>query len=92
MKDFVLKQDYLNQYSQINWITENENFEKELEDKFNAIMGETYSKAMKKAKLFEMIANEAPIAVDKEDIFQDKLFSGDLILKQKYIWQDEIIK
>lgn len=46
-----------------------------------------YSKAILKARTFDLIARKARIAVDKTDIFQDKLFSGDLMKRQRGIWQ-----
>ena len=61
--------NYSNQFSQTKWIVQNEDFEKMLLERYENIMKNTfYSKAMKKAKVFEMLANDAPIAVDREDI------------------------
>lgn len=49
------------------------------------------SKAIAKAKTFEFIANNARIAVDKLNIFQDKLQGSSIMVKQRGKWQSEII-
>lgn len=83
---------YLNQYEQPKWQTDGIDFEKILNEEFKKIMGdENCSKSIKKAKLFNFIAENAPVAVEKEDIFQDKIYSGGLMLKQRIIWQDEVV-
>ena len=66
-----------NQFEEINWIETSGVSEEEL---FSAINNLTdnkdgLSKAMIKAKSLEYIANKSRIAIDKNDIFQDKLFA-----------------
>ena len=62
----------LNQFENIEWI---ENSGLDLEDlllKYNQLMEQEgiLSKAMLKAKTFELLANHARIAIDKDDIFE----------------------
>lgn len=84
--------DYLNQFTSINWIKEKKDFDCELRQKINLICeNNSISKPMRKAKAFEIIANEAPVAVDKEDIFQEKIFSGNIIGSITAKWQNEIV-
>lgn len=79
----------LNQFENIEWI---ENSGLNLEDllsKYNQLMEQdgTLSKAVIKAKTFELLANHARIAIDKDDIFQDKLYAAEkLIEKQRNTW------
>ena len=44
-----------------------------------------------KAKTFEMILKNSRIAIDKDDIFQDKLFGRDMIASQRWTWEREVI-
>ncbi len=54
--------------------------------------GNGFSKALIKAKTFALIAEKSRIAIDKDDIFQDKLFGGGIIAAQRSFWEQEIIK
>ncbi len=45
------------------------------------------AKALIKAKTFALIAEKSRIAVDSEDIFQDKLFGGGIMERQRRRWQ-----
>ncbi len=49
------------------------------------------SKALIKARTFELICSNAKIAVDKEDIFQDKIVGRKLMVDQRGRWEKEII-
>lgn len=81
-----------NQFEEINWIETSGVSEEEL---FSAINNLTdnkdgLSKAMIKAKSLEYIANKSRIAIDKNDIFQDKLFAKHIIADQRNRWQKEV--
>ncbi|MBE6637018.1 MAG: hypothetical protein E7618_04365 [Ruminococcaceae bacterium] len=49
-------------------------------------------KAVIKAKSYALILEHARLAIDKEDIFQDKLFGGGLIAEQRERWQTAVIQ
>lgn len=51
---------------------------------------ENQPKAIIKARTFELILHHAVIAVDKKDVFQDKIFGGNIMLKQRQKWEAEI--
>ncbi len=80
-----------NEFNNIRWIEETGISETELLKEYNIIMNSNMPKAIKKASLFEMISNKSRIAVDKKDIFQDKLFGGNLIKRQRNKWFSEIV-
>lgn len=91
MKKFTTENtNLLTQFENIEWIKGMT--PDELEKRYSELMGnkKVFSKAILKAKTFELIAENAPIAVDKDDIFQDKLFSGDLVSGQRWEWEGEI--
>lgn len=91
--DFNLKRSNLiNQFSKTNWLIDSGITKEELEKEISIIESEFRSKAIIKAKTFELIANKSRIAIDKDDIFQDKLFGGKLMNSQKWKWEDEIKK
>ena len=58
----------------------------ELEDK-----EKTFPKALIKAHTFELICNNARIAIDKNDIFQDKIVGRKLMVDQRGRWEKSII-
>lgn len=80
------------QFDNIGWIEESGIGERELREAVDSLTyAEGLSKAMIKAKTFELVAQKSRIAVDKDDIFQDKLFGGNLILNQRNIWERQVI-
>ena len=79
------------EFTETDWI-ENSGLDsclilKEVED----IEKQYSSKAIIKAKTFEFIANNAYIAVDKYNIFQDKLQGSSIMVKQRSKWQKQVI-
>lgn len=91
MKKFPIDKTSLdNQYNNIKW--ENGLTETELNERASRLVEnkEGFSKAVLKAKAFELVAENAPIAVDKDDIFQDKLFHGGIVRGLRWEWEDEI--
>ena len=81
------------QFDNIQWIEESGLSESELKLMVDTLMKNNggLSKAMIKAKTFELIANKSRIAVDRDDVFQDKLFSGGLILNQRNTWEKQVL-
>lgn len=83
-----------NQFSNIEWIADSGVSPEELEEMYNSIMQNNADlpKCLIKAKTFDMILRNSRIAVDTDDIFQDKLYGRDIIAKQRWSWQREIIR
>ncbi len=84
-----------NQFDNINWIDESGVSKTELNELFYKLMerdnGENH--ALLKADTFALICEKSRIAIDTDDIFQDKIFDGGLIDIQRWnIWHDSIIK
>ena len=84
----------INQFDNIKWIENSGVCEEELNVLYNSLMKGNYPKAILKAKTFELILEKARIAIDKDDIFQDKVFQshecGGMMAEQRDIWEDEI--
>lgn len=86
----------INKFDNINWIEESGVDEEELRFLYNTLMKENLSKPMLKAKAFELILENSRLAIDKDDIFQDKIFEsekwGGIIVEQRNFWESEIKK
>ena len=81
MKNFNFDNKNLrNQYDFIEWIEESGITEEALLSEFDALMklDGKVSRAVLKAKLFALICEKSCLAIDKDDIFQEKLFHGRL--------------
>jgi hypothetical protein len=90
-------QSLINQFKNTEWIEESGVSAQELADICNKITKneEGFSKCIIKAKTFAAILENSRIAIDKDDIFQDKIYdnktwSGTLTV-QRGTWQKEII-
>lgn len=83
-----------NQFDHIAWLEDSGLSFEELEKRFDIIMEnkEALPVNLMKAKTFDLLARHARIAVDRDDIFQDKLCSGGLMQKQRMIWHRRIIE
>ena len=85
-----------NQFQNIDWIEESGLDTDALLKALDALMesGKEESRAVLKAKTFAMICEKSRIALDKDDIFQDKIFQGEkwgsFIAKQRNVWEAEI--
>lgn len=75
----VLKEQFTN----ASWIEDSGLSPKKLEEEIKKIEGTGTSRARIKADTFGFLAENAPIAVTPKDVFQEKLFSGDLMKKQQ---------
>lgn len=80
------------QFEQIDWIVHNGVDEAALIAAYEELLQSTKGqpKALIKAKTFELILTKAPIAIDRYDIFQDKLLSARIMQVQRYYWEKEI--
>lgn len=81
------------QFENICWIENSGISEAELKAEANKLTEnkEGLPKAITKAKTFELIAIHSRIAIDKDDIFQDKLFGKDIIAAQRWIWENDVV-
>ena len=80
------------QFELIDWIIHNGVDESALIAAYEELLQSTKGqpKALIKAKTFELILTKAPIAIDRYDIFQDKLLSARIMQMQRYYWEKEI--
>ncbi len=94
MKKFDFdNKDLRNQYQSISWIEESGLSSDALLSEFEALMeeGKAENHAILKAKAFRLICEKSRLAVDKEDIFQEKLFDANLLNKQRWeIWHKAV--
>ena len=82
----------INQYDNITYIEDSgvsfEEMTKFYSDLMQSDNGDNHD--LIKANLFDYILTNAKIAIDKEDIFQEKVFDGDLIGLQRKKWLSDI--
>lgn len=80
------------QFEQIDWIVQDGIDEAALLSTYDKLLQDMKGqpKAKIKAKTFELILNKGPIAIDKKDIFQDKLWGGNILQTQRNEWEREI--
>lgn len=94
MKQFDKRNKNLTeQFENINWIENSGVSPEELKEMYSRIMSEceTLPKNIIKAKVFDMVLRNSRIAIDKEDIFQDKLFCKDMVAGLCWRWERELI-
>ena len=75
------------QFSDVAWIAESGIGLEELERQVAELERSLPSKALIKARTIALIAEKGQIAIDKEDIFQDKLLGGKIISDQRKRWE-----
>jgi formate C-acetyltransferase len=81
-----------NQYGRIDWGGFSpETFEKEALQFSNSLESRKLPKARVKAELFAWVLNNAPVAVDPYDFFQDHLAHCNVVQKQRQRWIDEVL-
>lgn len=94
MKSFDMNNYSLrNQFKDVEWIENSGVSYDEINSFFDELMTEDgkESRAVLKAKLFAYICENSRIAIDKDDIFQDKIFAGEFLDKQRYdCWATEV--
>lgn len=81
-----------NQFENICWIENSGISYDELKQEYKKLMEnkDKLSHALIKAKAFELICGKSRIAIDSDDIFQDKIFAADFMTAQRLEWQNEI--
>ena len=78
------------QFTNPNWIPDSGITAEVLEALISEIEQTNTPKDIVKAKTFESIATKAMIAVDTDDIFQDKLMGVGIMAKQRDRWENAV--
>ncbi len=85
VSDFESRKSVLaKEYEDIKWIENSGLDEDKLKEKIFKIESKCYPLCITKAKTFEMIVSKAMLAVDKDDIFQEKIFGRGLMNERTY--------
>ncbi len=79
-----------NEFITPSWIAESGVSREKIAELITGIEGSYQSKAIIKAKTFEMIAERAQIGVDRDDIFQDKLNAYKFMAWQRGRWEKAV--
>ena len=88
MKSFFETREKIStQYTNTNWIEESGLSKEELEALCAELTNSNLPKATAKAKTFELIATRSRIAIDPDDIFQEKLRGYGIMSRQRYFWE-----
>ena len=93
MKLFEMENPALrNQFDYISWIEQSGVSEQELNESYKRLMEQDgkVSRTLIKAKLFALLCEKSRLAIDKEDIFQDKLWSGNFLNEQRDLWYTQV--
>ena len=89
--DFDAKRRLIDEQSRSPvWIDESGYSDEELNRAVKEIETCGASKAIMKAKTFELIAQKGRIALDKDDIFQYKLSGGGIMADQRCRWENNV--
>ncbi len=86
-----VKEKLSKQYKEINWMEESGKPKEELASIAQQISDEDIPRPIAKAKTLRLVVNEGRIAIDKEDMFQDKLDVVGILSKQKWYWHRKVI-
>lgn len=78
------------QFETVKWLADSGLSEQELEAAVQDMEKSGLPKALIKAKILELIAQKGRIAIDKEDIFQDKLEGKGILRKQRMRWAKQV--
>ena len=90
-KMFYFEKDNLEgQFDSTRWLPHSGLSLADLEKRCAEIENSNSSKAIIKAKTFEMIANNARIAVYPDDIFQSHVMGGDIMPSQRRRWETAV--
>ena len=88
MKNFFdAREKIAGQYTDTNWIEESGLSKEELERLCTELTNSSLPKATAKAKTFELIVKHSRIAIDPDDIFQEKLRGYGIMSRQRYFWE-----
>ena len=83
-----------NQFDDVSWIEESGLNDSQLREEVLKLTEnmQNLSRAVVKARTFELILKKSRIAIDQDDIFQDKLFGRGIISSQRASWEKEVIE
>ena len=85
------KDNIHSEFKNIDWIGDEDTIAR-IEEEVREIEARESSRAIAKAKTFELLASRSRIAVDKYNIFQNKLESGSVMSSQRARWREEVIR
>ena len=88
-----VREKLASQYADIKWIKESGLDEASLKEGYHQLMAalEGAPKPIIKARTFEYLVKNGRIAIDEQDIFQDKLQHFGILEQQRNAWCDEAI-
>lgn len=88
-----VREKLANQYTDIQWIQESGLDETSLKEGYHKLMASMKGapKPIMKARTFEYLLQNGRIAIDEEDIFQDKLQHFGIMEQQRNNWCKEVI-
>jgi len=86
----VKRSCFENQFEAPQWFCDGSLSEQEVEAAVLELEKSERPKALIKAKSLELIAQKGRIAIDKEDIFQDKLEGKGILRKQRMRWAKQV--
>ena len=80
------------QFDSVSWLEDSGLSESELRAEALKLTenGSDLSHAIAKARTFELILKKSRIAIDREDIFQDKIFGKGIIAAQRAAWNPRL--
>ncbi len=79
------------EFSDVAWLDETGLRHDDLIKQVELIETSYKSRSIIKAKIFELLADKSRIAIDKYNIFQDKLYCGAIIQSERLKWQKEAL-
>ncbi len=83
-----------NQFDNIKWIEKTGVSPEEIKMSADMLLKENYPKPILKAKMFELVLEKSRIAIDKDDVFQDKIFDGNkgerTVANLRFRWYNEV--
>lgn len=80
------------QFENIRWIEESGEPKERLLERIKELEDGGMHKQSLRAATFEIMTKYSRIAVDETDIFQDKLFGGDVMGAQRYNWERQVLE
>jgi len=94
MKQFIdVRESVADQFTNISWSSDSGLDEKALRKGYEKLMNNLKDapRSIIKARTFEYLVKNGRIAVDKDDIFQDKLRHFNIMNEQRNLWYSEVI-
>ena len=91
MNDFnAVRPRIADQFKDIAWIAESGLSHDELKKEIHALCKGEPHRDLLKAKILAFLASHAPIAIDRDDAFQDKLYGADIVGNLRRQWEKDV--